>query len=217
MSATTITLGSNIYTLISMPEFPGFTDVTFDMLDSVSAVESPYVPSQMQTQRFAGADRWSVQLTLPKMTRSVAAPWIAFLAALQGAANVFRVGDPLGATPNGTPKGAPVVDGTVGGNATSSSVLYTRGWTPNLFRLLKPGDYIQVVDRLYMAAQQVNSDANGKAAISVWPSLRETPADATELQLANTQAVFRLASNKRTWHTTVDRLIQISFQAVEAR
>jgi hypothetical protein len=214
----TITVGSSTYTLIALPASPGFSDLTLTMEDQVAVVESPYAPGSAQTQIWPGADRWSLELALPKMTRMQAAPWKAFLAALQGKANVFQIGDPTGRTPQGVALGAPVVDGTVsGGNALSVTVLCTRGWNASVYGQLQPDDYLQIGARLYQVTQEVASDASGKAQISIWPSLRETPADGTAISLVNTVGVFRLATNKRQWHTTNDRLTQISFGCTEVR
>jgi hypothetical protein len=96
-------------------------------------------------------------------------------------------------------------------------LLNTRGWTPSVYGLLLPGDYLQVGYRLYMATAVVNADSNGNAKISIWPSLRETPADGATVSLVNCQGVFRLSANKRTWHAANDQLAQISFPVIEVR
>jgi hypothetical protein len=214
----TITIGSNTYNLITLPANVGLSDITFSMEDTVAVVDSPYVPSQIQTQTWPGADRWGFQAMLPKMTQWDAAQWIAFLAALRGRANVFQLGNPVRTKPAGAAKGTPLVDGTIsGGNATSATTLDTKGWTPNIYRQLLAGDYMQIGYRFYMCVANVNSDANGKAQISIWPSLRETPADGAPIILANPVGVFRLANNLRNFHTTVDRLSQVSLQGTEVR
>jgi hypothetical protein len=215
---STITLGSNTYTLVALPSYPGFADITPSMTDSVAVVPSPYVPSQVQTQKWPGADGWGMQATLPKMTDLTVGPWIAFFGALRGRANVFQLGDPRRPRPLGAAKGAPQVDGTIsGGNAYATEVLYTKGWLPSIYRQLLPGDYMQVGYRFHVVCGQVDSDSSGKAAIPVFPSLRETPADGTPIVLINPVGVFRLSSNKRQWHTTVDHLSQASVQCSEAR
>ena len=214
----TITLGGNTYNLIALPTNVGFSDITVTMEDSVAVVESPYVPSQAQTQIWPGADAWSFQATPPKMTQIDAAEWIAFLAALRGRSNVFQVCDPMRTKPCGVAKGAPVVDGTIsGGNLVTATALDTRGWTPGIYRQLLAGDRLQIAYRYYMCVANVNSDDSGKAQISIWPSLRETPADGAVIQLANPMGVFRSADNKRSFHTTVDRLSQMSLSGTEVR
>jgi hypothetical protein len=213
-----ITVGASTYNLIAMPAAPGFSDLSITMEDHVAVVESPYAPGNAQTQIWPGADRWSLQLALPKMTAQQAGPWQAFLAALQGKANVFQIGDVSAGTPQGAALGAPLVDGTIsGGNAVSAMVLNTKGWRASVYGQLMPNDYLQVGVRLYQATAQVASDAGGKIQIPIWPSLRETPADGAAITLVNTVGVFRLSSNKRTWHTTNDRLTQISFSCTEVR
>jgi hypothetical protein len=213
---STVTLGGNTYTLITMPGDSGFfAAISVTMADAVAIVESPYVPAQNQTQIWPAADRWSFQIQLPKMTRATAAPWISFLAALQGFQNVFQVGDPLGRIAAGVADGAPVVTAGTGLNAVGGVSLVTRGWTPNKYRQLMPGDYIQVKLRLYQVTAQVNADASGNATISLWPSLRETPDDATPVHLVNPRGVFRLSSNKRQWHASPAQLTEIGFACSE--
>lgn len=213
----TITLGSNTYNLVTPPASPGFTDIQVSMMDAVAVVSSPFVPSQQQTQAWPGADAWSLKLSLPKMHRLHAAPWIGFLGGMRGMSNVVQLGDPLGAQPQGSPGGAPVASTSGLLNALGATALATRGWPASKYRLLQPGDYIQVVNRLYQAVTEVDSDSSGDATINIWPSLRETPADGTALKLNNCQGVFRLASNLRSWHAAVDKLAEISFTFTEVR
>ena len=207
----TLTLGDNTYTLIALPAHPAPAAISIVMQDAVAVVESPYVPQQNQTQIWPAADRWSFQIEMPKMARSTAMPWLAFLAALQGLTNVFQIGDPLGKRPSGVAEGAPVVAAGSGLNAVGAIVLTTRGWTPNKFGQLLPGDYLQIGLRLHQVTAQVNSDGAGNAAISLWPSLRETPADGTALGLVNPVGVFRLSSNKRQWHASPATLTELGF------
>lgn len=211
----TITLGGNTYTLIALPSSPAPAAISVTMTDTVAVVESPFVPAQTQTQIWPAADRWTFQIELPKMPRAVAVNWIAFLASLQGMTNVFQIGDPLGRNPAGAASGAPVVAAASGVNAVGSVALATRGWSPNLYRQLLPGDYIQVGLRLYQVTAQVNADASGNATLAIWPSLRETPADATKVSLIKPVGVFRLSSNKRQWHASPAQLTEIGFTCTE--
>jgi hypothetical protein len=110
---------------------------------------------------------------------------------------------------------APYVIGT--SSLAMGGLLYTAGWTPSTAGQLLPGDYIQLGYRLYQVCEQVNSDVNGWATISVWPSLREAPAAGTALLLNNTQGLFRLASPDRAVHLDDRQLAQISFKCIEVR
>jgi hypothetical protein len=214
---STITLGPNTYTLIPLPSSPGFSGISVSMMDAVANVPSPFVPSQQQTQIWPGADAWSLKLSLPKMHRKFAGAWLGFLAGMRGMQNVVQLGDPLGADPQGKAEGAPVCATSGSNNALNATTLVTRGWVANVFGQLQPGDYLQIGSRLHQAVAQVNSDGSGNASISVWPSLREVPADGTAIKLVNCQGVFRLASNLRTWHADATQLYQVSFQFTEVR
>jgi hypothetical protein len=86
---------------------------------------------------------------------------------------------------------------------------------------------------VHRAIGRVNSDANGKAVLVVWPSLREMPPDGLALRFGNPMingvasaglsaaagpvGLFRRASNVETWSATVGRLTSLSFQVMEYR
>jgi hypothetical protein len=212
-----ITVGTNSYNLIPLPTFPGVSQISLTMEDSVAVVQSPFVPSQVQTQTWPGADKWSLEFTLPKMSRQTAAPWRGFMGGLIGMQNVFQMGDPYCATPLGAANGAPVCDSTGVTNLICSNTLITSGWRPNTYVQLLVGDYLQIGYHLYQACANANSDSSGNAPISIWPSLRESPANGTAITLINTVGLWRLASNTRVWHNDFTRLAQISFKAAEVR
>jgi hypothetical protein len=224
MSTTQIQVGPNgagqtvSVNLVALPVTPGFRDITFDVNDTVATVRSPYT-GVTQTQAWPGADWWSATVTLPPLTRAQAAQWTAMLMELRGMANAVMLSDPLCATSQGSPSGVPVANtaGGTGWNAAGTTALYTRGWTANRFRLLLPGDAIQVGYRLHRVLDQVNADVNGDAAINIWPSLREVPADGQAIILKNPAGLFRLAANKRTWNTQTSLLTSLSIQLVEYR
>lgn len=223
--SSSITVGGKTFTLVSMPAYPGFSDVALTLINAVAVVQSPYIPSQSQTQQWPGADAWAAQIALPPMDRDTTGAWRAWIAECYGVANVFQLGDQSApyvrdfnhATMTGS---IPLVDGSSSSNnAISSNVLFTKGWRPSAYRLMMPGDYLQVGYRLYTVAGQVpvSSDSSGKAQINVWPSLRDTPPDGTTIVLSNPVGLFRLASNKRDMHTAVTRFTSLSFKCIEAR
>jgi hypothetical protein len=220
MSTTSISITRSTgyvedFNLVSLPSKPGPRSVQLTMNDAVAATRYPFT-NVTRTQTWPGADSWDIQVTLPPMARCDAANWIAFLMNLRGQANVFQIGDLEGAAPLGEPVGAPLVDGTDDAvNTATSTTLYTKGWEPSTFRLLLPGSYLQIGYRLHMVLDVVNSDGSGKASFSVWPSLREQPADGTPITLAHTTGLFRLAANTRQWNYDVVQLYGISFRATE--
>jgi len=217
--SSTITIGANTYTLIALPTNVGPRQMSITMQDAIAMVGSPYVPGNFQTQRWPGADAWGAEITLPRMFRSQAGVWRGFLAELRGVLNVFQIGDPLGATPQGAATGAPVCDTVFGGgvNQATSTVLYTRGWTASVSNQLMADDYIQIGYRLYKVCENCNSDSAGRIQIPIWPSLRESPADGGVLTLNNTVGLFRLTNNQRASHADETRLTDMSFKCIEVR
>ena len=95
--------------------------------------------------------------------------------------------------------------------------LYRGGWTPNTSGIILAGDQIQVGYRLYLVCPDANSGANGYANLTIWPSIRETPANGTAVTLTNPVGLFRLADNRRVINWSPSRLTTLSVTAVEAR
>ena len=214
MSTSTITVGSNTYTLVSLPGWPGPADMVLEMNDAIASVQSPYVPSQIQTQEWVGADGWAGQITMPPLSNDQAADWEGFLAALRGKLNVFQIGDPRRAHPRGQARGVPV---TASGNTALSHTLLTTGWTANIARLLLRGDMLQLGYHLYRVTDTVSSDGSGNATIPVWPCLREAPSLAQQVIFSAPVGLWRLAENKRQAQFSKQRLTAVSFKIVEAR
>lgn len=174
-------------------------DCDLTMQSAVSVGESPHTFAS-QTQVLPG-QRWGLTLSLPPLTRREAHAWLAFLAELNGREGTFLANDPRHKNPLGSGLGAPEVDG--GAQAAMSRSLATRGWTPNAAGVLLKGDFLQVgtgaAARLHMVTTaDVDADAAGKATINIWPGLRETPADGTDIVVTNARGVFRLKSNVQT-------------------
>lgn len=233
MSLSTITLGGQQVTLVSRPQI-SLREVQWEINDAVALVTSPFT-GQTQAQQWPGADMLRGTMTFPPLTQKQADQVIAFLMQCRGMTNGFLLGDPLKrqVTNAQMELGAPMVDGSVAtNNLAGATQLVTKGWKPNAYNLLTPGDWIQLgttqpiqpgspiltgAVRLHRNLDTVNADANGAATLNLWPSLREQPADATAIVLHDTQGVFRMATNKRTWSADITRLSSVSFQVMEFR
>jgi hypothetical protein len=138
--------------------------------------------------------------------------WIAFLMALRGQAKVFQLGDPLAASPRGSGLGTPLVDGA----GQTGYLLATKRWTANAVGVLLPGDWIQIGYRIYRTLAIATADGTGKLVLSIWPQLRESPADGDSITLNNTKGLWRLAANSRKWSVTGSRMYGMEFDIREA-
>ncbi|ADW69020.1 hypothetical protein [Granulicella tundricola] len=215
----TITLNGQTVSIVASPTCIALRSIELSGSDSVAIVTSPF-SGQTQAQQWPGADWWSGTATLPPLTQDQADEWLSFLMECRGMTNPFLMGDPLKSSPRGsvTSASVPVVDMSVTTlNQVGNQVLYTKGWLPNAFSLLLPGDYLQIGYRLHRCLDRVNSDANGKASFSIFPSLRDLPADGQPIILNNPQGLFRRGSNKMTWSSDYTGLTNLSFPLIEYR
>lgn len=208
MSLSTITVGSNTYSLVSIPSTPSPADIELGMNDAVSESVSPFT-RQTQTQQWPGGDWWDAMITLPPLTRAQAWPWEAFLAECRGRANVFQLGDRRGATSLSGAAGTPVMSATAAAMVQS---LATSGWTT----FPAPGDYLQINYRLYRCANVALTGGSG-ANIEIFPSVREQLVGGTAITIANAKGLFRLAKNRRSIQSSLQRLTTISIACEEAR
>jgi len=204
--------------IISFPTYPAPRQIELGMNDSVAINRSPFTGST-QASAWPGADAWDASIALPKLQganlgKTDAAVWSAFLAETRGMLNVFFLHDSNYTGAQGSCNGTPLVNGAQSPMATS---LVTRGWTPSSFRLLLPGDYLQLGNRLHRVLDVVDSDASGNATISIWPSLRDALTDGETVNLNNPQGLFRLATNRRSLTADETRLSAVTLKCVEAR
>lgn len=195
------------YPLIMPATPPGPKQIALAQNFIVGENDSPFT-GQGQVYEHPGS-WWSAKIDLPAMKRSVAAPWIAFLAALNGRSGTFLLGDPLGTAPLGTAGGSPIVNGA----GQTGKTLAISGLTG----VLKAGDYFHVgsgtTQRLFM---NLTDQGPGTVTLDIFPRLRESPANSAPLVLATPQGVFRLDSNADTYAIETAGFYTISFGAREA-
>lgn len=215
MSVSVITVGSQSVTLVATPACMSFRSVQFEFSDTVGQVSYPFT-GQTQTQEWAGADRWSGTMECPPLVQSQLDGIKAFLMQCRGIKNGFLLGDPLKASPAGTvtSSSTPVMSGT---NPAAAQAITTSGWKPSQFRLLLPGDNIQIGYRLHVVLDHVNSDASGNATLNIWPALREAPVAGTAIVMKRPQGLFRRAKNTQGWSADVTRVSALSIPVVEFR
>jgi hypothetical protein len=211
-----ISLNGNTVSVVSLPASAGaLQSVDWNFNTAVAVVTSVFT-GQTQTQRWPGADALSGTATLPPLTQVQADAWISALMQMQGMSNAFQLGDPMKTSPRGSALGTPTADASIA-MVSGGQTLFTKGWTASKINLLLPGDYLQIGYRLHRVLDAVISDSSGKAAISIWPSLREPPLDGEVLVLTNPVGLFRLATNKGAWSSSFDYTTHLSFAFTEFR
>jgi len=186
----------------------------------VSFTQSPWT-GQQQVQDHQG-QYWTAALTIPPApSRASAEKWINFLIKLKGSLGTFLLTNPMYATPQGfaaTVAGDPVVDG--GGQ--EGEVLNVQGLPISTTGYLLEGDFIQlgtgITSRLHKVIEPVDSDADGKAAISLWPRIRrgEAPVDSAAVVVADCAGAFRLVGPTEWAHEPGIYSQAVELNAVEA-
>jgi len=202
----------NGWDIVVMPTEPSApATVEYSAIDTVAVSVSPFT-GQQQTQDWQ-ASFMEASVSMPTLTHSQAQEWIAFLMSLRGQAKIFQLGDPLAVSPRGSGLGTPLVDGA--GQKGYSIAL--KGWTPGAVGVLLPGDWIQIGYRIYRSLAIATADGAGKLVLSIWPQLREPPADGDAVTLNNTKGLWRLKTNERKWSLTESRYYGMQFEIREAR
>jgi hypothetical protein len=200
--------GWNIISLPTTPSAPATID--FTATDIISLSVSPFT-GQQQVQDWQQG--WlEASVSYPPLTHVQAQAWIAFQMGLRGQANVFQLADPLATAPQGSGAGTPVVDG----DGQSGFSLNTKGWTPGASGVLLPGDWLGIGYRAYRNLLPVDADGSGNATLSIYSSLRESPADGDSLILNNVKVLMRLKTNARKWSETAARMYGLQFDCREA-
>ena len=197
-----------------LPAFPDAATVTIRPLNTVAVLTSPHSLKQ-QVQRFDG-QLWQADIQLRSMPPVIAAPWTAMLLALNGRLGTVLVGNPYAVAPFGVATGTPLVDGAAQVNGT----LATRGWSASITGILKAGDSIQLgsgaATRLHQVLEDADSDAGGLASLTLWPDLRESPADGAAIVTQSPKGAFRQTANDSGWTADDRGLIKITLSLIEA-
>jgi len=198
---------------LSLPTQSAIAKIRLTANDIVGISQSPFTAAQ-QVYKYPG-QFWEADVTLPPMKRADAEYWVAFLLKLNGPFGTFLLGDPLGATARGVATGAPKV--SVGGQTGNELVTY--GWTTSQTGILRAGDYIQLgsgaTAQLYKILDDVNSDGSGNATLTIWPSLRSSPADEAPITVSSPKGNFRLTS-PAAWDIDEASIYGMTFGAREA-
>jgi hypothetical protein len=175
-------------------DFPTVRPATVDwqFVTMTQAFPSPFTGSE-QTASMPGAARWVATLSFEKLTRLEARALEAFLIRCNGPAGRFYLWNHARENPLGVATGTPLVDGA----ANYGGLLATRGWPPSVAGILLVGDYIGFNNEVKMVLADVNSDAAGKASISIGPNIRNVPADGAAITIIKPKGIFRLSDDNQ--------------------
>jgi len=195
----------------------GVSNVRLMATNVVGRTLSPFNLKQ-QVVKHQG-QRWEADITLPPQKRADAEIWITFFMKLEGPYGTFLMGDPNGATPRGsasTTPGTPAINGA----SQTGSELNIDGLPASATGYLKAGDYIQIGTgadtQLYKVLDDVDSDADGEATLTIWPYLRSSPTDGASVTVSNARGLFRLNTSITDWNIDTAGLYSMSFGVVEA-
>lgn len=179
---------------MSTLNFPTIRPSTVDwqFATMTQAFPSPFTGSE-QTASMPGAARWIATLSFEKLTRLESRALEAFLISCNGPAGRFYLWNHARENPLGVATGTPVVDGA----ANYGGLIATRGWPPSVTGILLAGDYIGFNGEVKMVLADVNSDAAGKASISIGPNIRNIPADGATITTVKPKGTFRLLDDNQ--------------------
>lgn len=192
------------------PEGIGITEVSISIENAVGIRESGLNYHQ-EVQVFPG-QRMRMRVSFKPMTPETGSKLEAFFLKLRGRAGTFRFFDPYHSKPMGQACGLPVVVSAQVGEQT----LQTSGWEKAVPFQLRAGDYLQLGENLHRVLEDVNSNVQGEAELTVWPNLRETYAAGTSLRLHNPTGLWRLSRDPSYQRTAVGQRHLTSMECVEA-
>lgn len=195
----------------------GVANINLMARNVIGSTVSPFNLKQ-QIHKHAG-QRWEADITLPPMKRAQAEVWISFFMKLYGSYGTFTMGDPNAATPRGTASstaGTPVVNGA----SQTGGTLNIDGLPTSETGYLLAGDYIQIGTgtsaQLYKVLDDVDTNASGEAALTIWPDLRSSPGDGATVVVSSAVGLFRLGTNVTDWQINQAGFYSMTFGAVEA-
>lgn len=88
----------------------------------------------------------------------------------------------------------------------SGSSIVVNGFGANQQNAFLPGDNLQIGYRLYKVMEAVNANSSGQATVSIYPYLRDNPAQYSLVQWQMCCGLFRLAKNARSWSASATSL-----------
>ncbi|EKT55510.1 phage protein [Providencia sneebia DSM 19967] len=172
--------------IIEWPETVVPANMNWQLVSNSKTFTSPFTGSS-QTVRFPGS-RWRCTLTFSNLTELLSRELEVLVASLDGESGRVKISNWI--RPGLKDKGSPIVSAP---NQTGRS-LQTKGWISNSI-VLRKGDYLTIGNELKMSTENVISDSNGNALITLSPILRTSPAVNEKIETVKPFGIFKLTSN----------------------
>lgn len=157
--------------MVTMPSTTRFVSSSFFLETNTQTFESPINRARQTVE--LGGQRWRGTWTLPPMSKTDAAAWIAFFLKLKGQSGTFTASDPDWQTNLGAWSGTPLVKGA----GQTGNTLLIDGCNTSVTGWAKAGDYFNVASKLYRVTADANSNVSGEVTLSFEPPIYVAPAD----------------------------------------
>jgi len=195
------------------PSEPAFAAMRFFSLTPTLVSWSHSLIRQVRSR---GAQRWQIEGEYPSsLSRSEIAPIIAFLLKQRGQYDTFTLVPPaLWSDARGVATGTPLVHAPT---PPSGRSIETKGWTPSQTGILLAGDFIKFAGhtKVYMIAEDANSDGSGYSTLAIEPALLSIPADDEAVTVTSVPFTVALVSDTFDFGVKGPNIHDLKVQFVE--
>ena len=168
---------------------------------------------RVQTRQIDG-QKFIITLDYAPMTRSNFAPIKAFLMKQRSRLNTFTIIPPVVSNAQGVASGTISVNGAITSGATTCTI---DGMAVSTNDILKAGDYFGFAgqNKVYMAVEDLDSDASGEGTLTFEPPLRSDVADDVALVYDNVDFTVRLRNDIQEYSIITDNLYKYEIDLIE--
>ena len=168
---------------------------------------------RVQTRQIDG-QKFIITLDYAPMTRSNFAPIKAFLMKQRARLNTFTIIPPVVSNAQGVASGTISVNGAITSGATTCTI---DGMATSTNDILKAGDYFRFAgqNKVYMAVEDLDSDASGEGTLTFEPPLRSDVADDVALVYDNVDFTVRLRNDIQEYSIITDNLYKYEIDLIE--
>lgn len=180
--------------MVSYPvDFPSDICVNGLRIVQRNVVEGTQSNFSLVSKTYAwSGESWQIEGSIPLLDQIKGRSYMAFVAKLKGRFGTFLYSLPnVITTPQGSWGGTPLVNGI----NQSGNTLNIDGLPVNITNVAVAGDYINLGNHLHMVLENADSNASGETTLTIWPSLRESPADNSSVTYTNLKVLLRLSTD----------------------